>query len=201
MSDISTEAVLAATGRTWDEWFEELDARNGADLSHKGRVNVLRDDLGLAKPWWQQEVAVAYERARGLRAVGQTADAGFEIGVQRTLPIPPERAWNLITRPEGRMEWLGTIARMHWAPGTTYETAEGTTGEVRTVQDGSRLRLTFQPRGWRAPSTLQVTVVPVSRGASVRFHQERLASAEQREQMREHWRTVLDSLAERVESR
>jgi uncharacterized protein YndB with AHSA1/START domain len=40
---------------------------------------------------------------------GLSKDAGWEIGVSRTLPFPPDDVWALLTAPEGLALWLGTL--------------------------------------------------------------------------------------------
>jgi hypothetical protein len=42
--------------------------------------------------------------------VGLTKDAGWEIGVSRTLPVPLEAAWEFLTSPGGAALWLGAAA-------------------------------------------------------------------------------------------
>lgn len=127
--------------------------------------------------------------------VGLTKDAGWEIGVSRTLRHPPEHVWDFLTGP-GLATWLGRGAALG-DKGTAVRTPEGT-GEVRSVRPGDRVRLTWQPKGWDHESTVQVAVRPARGGAGtmVRFHQERLADAAERERQRAHWSSVLD----RVES-
>ena len=68
-------------------------------------------------------------------------------------------------------------------------------GEVRVVKPGQRIRMTWQPEGWKKPATLQLTLVPKTRGASFHVHMEKLPDAKAREAMREHWSRVLESLA------
>jgi hypothetical protein len=34
-----------------------------------------------------EKVAVGYEQERGFRELGETADTGYQVGVQRTLPV------------------------------------------------------------------------------------------------------------------
>ncbi len=41
------------------------------------------------------------------RPVGLTRDAGWQIGVSRTLPIDLETAWKLLTSRMGLGLWLG----------------------------------------------------------------------------------------------
>ncbi len=65
---------------------------------------------------------------------------------------------------------------------------------MRSVRPLDRVRLTWQPEGRAAPATVQVVVAPSPRGCSVRFHTDHLASEDEREAMRTHWREVLDRL-------
>lgn len=194
--NISDAAVRKATGKGWDEWFTLLDSEGAETLPHKQSVRMLHEKGYIASGWWRQMVTVEYERARGKRVLGQTEDAAFQIGVQKTLPLSPEQAWNLITRTEGRALWLGAVPRLRWEKGTVYKTAEGARGEIRSVIPGRHVRLTWQPPHFAAPSTLQVSLTASGTKTALRFHQEKLADAAAREEMRAHWRTVLGQLAE-----
>lgn len=129
------------------------------------------------------------------RPIGLTRDAGWQIGVSRTFPVDLEAAWEQLTSEAGIKLWLGGGVASPLTKGAHYQTRDGTTGEVRSVRPLDRLRLTWQPAGRDAPATVQLTVVESSSGCSVRFHAERLASEQEREHMRSHWRTVLDRLA------
>ena len=193
-SRISSEAVQKATGRTREEWFALLDGAGAQALAHRDIVRLLRDHGPLASAWWAQTLASEYETARGRRVAGETASAGFEVGVQRTVRLSPQQAWELLAGPAGLSVWLGVDGRLRLAPGQTYQTADGTRGEVRTVTPGQRVRLTWHPPRWLHPSTLQVTVIPASQGATLAFHQERLPGPQEREEMRHHWQRVLQRL-------
>ncbi|MCY4367774.1 MAG: SRPBCC domain-containing protein [Chloroflexi bacterium] len=193
---MSSEAVARATGRTWSEWLAFLDDLGAETSTHKEIVALVAGPGGLTNGWWQQSIAVGYEQARGKRVVGQTTAGGFQIGVQKTLPIPADRAWDLVTGDAGRATWLGETASLEFRKGEHYETTGGTCGEVRSIVPGERIRLTWLSPGLAGPSTLQVTLVPSGDRTSFRFHQERLSSLEERELMRTHWRAVLDRLLE-----
>ena len=127
----------------------------------------------------------------GRRIVGQTADAGFQVGVQRTLPLGLDAAWRLIASPEGVRAWLGDIGDTRLEPGTRYRTGDGIEGEIRVVKPNDRVRLTWQPAG-AAPSTLQIALTSAGEGkTALRFHHERLASGDERETLRQRWQGVL----------
>ena len=191
----SADAVRKATGRTWQGWFAALDDAGAADMDHKRIVAWLRDHAGLQHAWWQQNVTVEYEKARGKRAaVGETADAGFQVGAQRTLATTAERAWAWLTTRPGRDLWLGPIADLPLEKGRRFETEDGVSGEIRTIRPGTRLRLAWRPDDWERPSTVQVTVTSKGERCTVGFHHERLPDAETRLAMRERWTAVLGEL-------
>jgi uncharacterized protein YndB with AHSA1/START domain len=196
---VSSEAVKKATGRTWDEWFVILDKEEAQEITHKEIARLLRDKGYIESSWWCQMVANGYEIARGRRVEGETILAGFEIGIRRTFKISPEQAWELLAKPTGMKIWLGTVSEPRLVKGQTYQTADGTKGEVRSVTPGRRLRLTWQPPHWQTPSTIQVSIVSSGKNATIAFHQEKLTSERDREKMRIHWKHVLDELQEVIE--
>jgi uncharacterized protein YndB with AHSA1/START domain len=130
-----------------------------------------------------------------LRETGRTKDAGWEIGVRRTVPARVDDVWALLRSPEGTAIWLGGPADL--APGP-YRLDDGTEGEVRADAPGSHIRLTWRPPGAAAPSTIQVRVTEAASGATIAFHHERLADADERERMRRRWVDVIDRLRERL---
>jgi uncharacterized protein YndB with AHSA1/START domain len=125
---------------------------------------------------------------------GLTRDAGFEIGVSRTVDIPPDRVWDAVTSDAGVAIWLGAGVRLSAEKGTAYTTADGTRGEIRSDHRPGRLRLTWQPRDWDHESTVQVTVSARGGKCVLRFHQERLADPDERARQRDHWRAVMDAM-------
>lgn len=193
---IGDEAVEDATGHRWNHWLGELDDRGAAEMAH-GEIVAALEDLGVDSGWWRQAIANGYEVERGLREEGETLDAGYQVGVQRTMKVEQGRLWDLLCSPEGRAMWLGETDGFDAEPGATYETADGTTGEVRTVKAGERLRMTWQPAARADPTTLQLTLACPRNDDSkttLRVHHEKLADGDEREAMREHWRAVLDRI-------
>lgn len=190
---ISSQSVREATRRGWDEWLEALDAAGAGEMSHKEIVAHLAREHPAVSGWWRQAITVGYEQARGRRVTGETADAGFQVGVQRSLPLGAADAWALVTsRPD---LWLGEGASVVWERGAAYE-APAVRGEVRVVKPADRLRMTWQPDGWPSPATLQLTFLERAPGkTSIGAHLERLPDAAARESMRERWRDALERIA------
>lgn len=201
LARVSSETVRSATGLGWPEWLDALDAAGAAAMTHRGIVAHLAEAHPHVSSWWQQSIAVGYEQARGKRAVGETA-GGFEVGVRRTVPGTPARVWSLLAaHPE---LWLGDGAALALEPGERYEVpsraeGSGASGEVRVVRPGRRVRMTWQPGGWAAPATLEVTLTPVTTGTTVAVQLQKLPDAEAREAVRAHWRAALARVAAAVD--
>ncbi len=136
------------------------------------------------------------------KEVGRTKDAGWQIGVSRTVPHPVEQVWELLTSAAGIALWLGSDVTIEREAGQGYETAEGTVGETRSHRSQDRIRLTWQPADWDHETTVQVAVVADGPDRTmIRFHQERMTSAEERERQRTHWRGVMDAVTAALDPR
>ena len=84
---MSDEAVAAATGRGWSEWFAILDDAGAAKMKHADIARMVGEQHEVSG-WWAQTVTVEYERERGLRDVHQTT-RGYEVSVSKTVRSPP----------------------------------------------------------------------------------------------------------------
>ena len=133
----------------------------------------------------------------GEREVGRTADAGWQIGVRRTVAADPDAVWALLRSPDGMEIWLGGAISLEPGP---YRLEDGTDGEVRVDEPGSHIRLTWRPPGWEEASLVQVRVIPAATGTTIAFHQERLADAMARDLMRARWSGVADALRARLQA-
>lgn len=195
-SRISDEAVRRSTGRTWAEWERWLDDRGAAAGSHREIVALLRDGAAVESAWWQQAVTAGYEKAKGRRRTGETEDAGFQVGFRRTVPIPHERVWRLLTSPEGVRAWLGETEELRFEQGQPYRLADGCVGEIRVVRENRHLRLTRKPQGWQRASTLQVRTTPSGDKTVLAFHEEHLPGAAEREARRKHFEAAVAGVLE-----
>jgi uncharacterized protein YndB with AHSA1/START domain len=126
--------------------------------------------------------------------VGKTKTQGWEIGVRRTLPISPDKAWELLTTQPGMGYWLGHGVEADFKKGQSFKTKEGAVGEIVSYQIGNLIRMRWQPPEWDFESTLQIRVSPAKTGTTISFHHEKLANGEQREKMRTHWAGAIEKL-------
>jgi len=124
--------------------------------------------------------------------VGRTKDAGWQIGVSRTVAAPAAKVWELLASERGQAIWLGAGASLSTTAGEPYETADGTVGEVRSFRPLDRMRLTWRPTGWDHETIVQVAIRGDGDKTMIRFHQDHLANADERERQRAHWASVID---------
>ncbi|MEU0938359.1 MULTISPECIES: SRPBCC domain-containing protein [unclassified Embleya] len=123
---------------------------------------------------------------------GRTQDAGYQIGVSKTLPYPVEQVWELITSAAGLALWLGEDVDLTPTRGAPYRTADGSTGEVRGWRETDRIRVTSRVPDWDHDTTVQVAMSASGPGRTVlRFHQEWLSDAGERARQRTHWQGVM----------
>ncbi len=101
---VAEERVVEATGHGWDHWFAALDEWGARERSHTEIARWLRDDHGVPG-WYSQAISVSYERARGMRAVGEGVN-GFTVSVSRTVGVPAEQLFAAFDDPARRERWL-----------------------------------------------------------------------------------------------
>lgn len=202
LNKITTEAVEKATGKGWDAWVELIDKSGAEKKTHKEIAQWLWGEKLIANGWWCQMVTVGYEYAKGRRTLGETESVGYEIGVSKTLQISTEKLWKILMSPEGVSIWLGK-ADFKLEKGFLYETANKTSGEIRTIDPGIRIRLTYQIKPDAKPSTLQMYLMANgkynsretnSTKTSLRFHHEKLQDNKEREAMKKHWQEILKKI-------
>lgn len=195
----STAAVQKATGKHWDEWIIILDDANMQHEPHASIAAWLWENYGDEKGvlernisgWWCQQVTVGYEYALGRRILGQTADTGFQVGIQKTLPLDVKDLWNFVTGP-GVDLWLGQPLEFSLKAKTPFKTVLYS-GEIRSVDLQKRIRLAIEGLT-KEKSTLQLYFTPKNNKTTLGFHHEKLQDAAEREHMQKHWSSILGVL-------
>src|SRR5215204_7648695 len=107
---VSEAVITERTGRGWEEWFDLLDSWGAYDIPQAEASAWVASELGLDR-WSAQAVTINYQRARGLRAVGEHAD-GFTVTASKTVGVPVERLYDAFTDEAVRGTWLPG-ARLH----------------------------------------------------------------------------------------
>jgi uncharacterized protein YndB with AHSA1/START domain len=174
---ISSEALKAKTGRTWEEWCAILDKAGAKKMSHREIVAFLRKRYRVG-PWWQQMVTVGYEQARGLREKHQRGDV-FSIGVSKTIEASVATLYKFWLDEKHRRCWLGNKKIV-----------------VRTATLHKSMRITW-PDG---KTSLIVNFYPRGDGkGQVAVSHEKLPDAKAAARMKSFWAGTLDRMKSLVE--
>jgi hypothetical protein len=149
---VSDEVTRRRTGCGWEEWFDLLDDSGAIAKPHREIARWLRSEHGL-DGWSAQSVTVSYERARGLRAVGEHAD-GFAITASKTVAVPVDRLYDAFVDESLREQWLPAdrlrertatrpkSARFDWGDGKTRVVVGfSAKGEAKSLVDLEHARL------------------------------------------------------------
>jgi uncharacterized protein YndB with AHSA1/START domain len=174
---MSEEAIRRRTGRGWEEWFDLLDDWGAAERPHAEIARWLADEQGV-DGWDAQSVTVSYERARGLRAVGERPE-GFSVSASKTVAVPIDRLFEAFVDESLRERWLpGGGLRARTATKPTSARFDWGDGETR-------VNVFFTAKG-EDKSTAAV-------------QHERLADADEAERMKAFWRERVAALKEALE--
>jgi hypothetical protein len=175
----SDERIRQRTGRGWEEWFAMLDEWGAADRTHREIARWVAEQQGVEPLAWNaQAIAGSYERARGLRVVGEKDD-GFAITASRTVAVPVARLYDALVDPSLRQRWLPD-GELSERTATRPKSARFDWGDGPT-----RVNVTFLEKG-EARST-------------VALEHRRLADADHAERMKAYWRERFAALKETLE--
>jgi hypothetical protein len=167
----SDETLAERTGRTWNEWIAILDEWGAVERPHGEIAAHLGEAHGLPG-WWAQQVTVGYERARGLRDVGQRRGGGYDANATKTVNVPVERLYEAFLALDlplsVRTAQPNRSARFDWEDGST------------------RVIVGFEAKG-EAKSTVAV-------------QHERLPDAATAERTKAQWRERLSALKGELEN-
>ena len=175
----SDERIRERTGRGWEEWFDLLDDWGATERPHREIARWVADQLGIGPLVWDaQAITSSYERARGLRAVGET-EQGFAASTSRTVAVPVERLFDAVVDESQRRSWLpdGELsertatrpksARFDWGDGT------------------SRVMVVFDAKG--------------EQKSTVALQHVRLPDSDEADRMKAYWRERVSALKEELE--
>jgi hypothetical protein len=170
---VAEPALVAATGQGWEHWLRRLDAWGALDRSHRDIAAWLRDERGVPG-WYAQAITVGFERARGLRAVGQRG-GGWSAGASKTVSVPVERLY---------AAWADEARREVWLPGAMLR--------VRTATAPRSVRYDWESGASRVVVGFEAISASKSR---VALEHEKLPDGDAAAAMKAFWRERLSALA------
>ena len=185
---VNEATALRRTGHGLAHWFAVLDAFGAATRGHTASARHLRLDHGVPS-WYCQGITVAYERARGLRAMNQTCKGTFEVSVSRAVPVSLAEAADAIGDAGRRRRWLrGADPGLARALNAAFTGAEPRSVKVK---DAATARLRYPWDG----TAVEISILGKTGGrATVVATNTKLRNRAEVETRRALWKPVLDAL-------
>jgi uncharacterized protein YndB with AHSA1/START domain len=190
-NEVSSPSAKAATGRTLEQWYAELDAYGGPA---KGRRNLTQYLFGELKvdAWWATTIVVEYEKARGVHEK-DGLPKGYGICVTKALTTPPETVLNQFA--DGSW-WIAKGARV--AEGAGFDTGDGYKGVFKKVTPGKVIRFTWNGPNHHPGEIVEIKCTVTAGKTSVLFMHDRLQTRAAADGMRDAWAAILNDLKNRL---
>lgn len=179
LAGMSEEAVLKATGCSWEKWVGALDYAGAAEMSHREIAKYVHEKFKISS-WWSQSVTVGYERIRGLREMGQRRGGLYEANKSKTVPVPVATLYKAFRDARQRARWM---------PGVNITVKTATPNKSMRVvwDDDTRVEIGFYPKG--------------DAKSQVAIQHARLASKADVERMKAFWAERLEAMAAMVKAK
>lgn len=166
---ITDEAVLNASGKTWSQWFSELENKGFLDLGHREITKRLNHEYEVPL-WWAQTIAYAFERKHELNETHVTK-ADFEVSVSKTFHYPVTAVAGLAR------EWFEHENRVELRSNNNDKHLR-----CNWLTDDSRIHVHFNAKGEKKTQMI--------------VQHEKLSNQSDVDVMRNYWKERLDQMVE-----
>ena len=195
---VTNEGAKAATGKTLDQWFAELDKLDGLKLGRREintRLNALKLD-----PWWCTTIAVEYERHHDVRKKDGLLE-GYFICSTKTISAPPADVFKACANAADLSRWFGAGTKADVKDGSTYENKDGDKGSFLRVRENKDIRMTFENGGFSAPTQVDIQFQDKGKGKTgLLVNHTRIQTRAEADSLRAAWAGALDRLKALCES-
>jgi hypothetical protein len=174
LAGMSDAAIKKATGCDWEKWVFVLDYMGAQDWSHRAIADYVHTQYKV-KDWWTQTVTVGYERIKGLRAIGQRRDGGYEANKSKTLHASAAAVFKAFAHARMRKQWLPDAK-------ATVKKATPNKSVRMLWDDGTPVEVWIVPKGGKK--------------TAAQVQHRKLASREDADTRKKYWDERLSALAE-----
>jgi hypothetical protein len=187
---VSDATSRAKTGHGLDHWFEVLDRFGGVEKGHTALARHLYDEHAVPG-WHSQGITVAYERARGARAVNQRCDGEYEVSASKVVAAKTAAIIKALTDKRVRARWMkevdGPLAK------ALAKAVDSPASKGIVVRADGQGRFRYK---W-GDTTVQLYLYPKAGDkTSIVATNSKLADGAMVEERRALWRRTLEALAQ-----
>ena len=182
------------TGYGLDHWFAVLDQFGAVEKGHTAAARHLYEAHGV-DGWYAQGITVAYERARGVRAVNQRCDGWYEVSVSKIFATDTSGLVKALTDRRSRERLAvanSDLTRALWAA------LDSPASKGFVVRPDGQARYRYK---W-GDSTVQLHLYPKPGGkVSLVVTNAKLQTTMMVEERRTAWRGALNTIASEFASK
>jgi hypothetical protein len=185
---VSDAKVREKTGHGLDHWFDVLDRFGAVQKGHTAAARHLVDAHNVPG-WHAQGITVAYERARGVRAVNQRCDGAFEVSVSKVLSADTGTVIKAIADTRRRRQWTSDVD-----PALVKALASALAAKSSkrfVVRPDGQARFRYKWDG----TTVQFYLIPKASKVSLAVQHTKLPTADSVDERRAQWRSAFGALA------
>lgn len=191
---VTAKSVIKYTDKDWNQWVEILERAGARSWIHKDIVAFIVKKYKLTW-WWSHIVATGYEVHIERKLPGRNIKGEYSITSTKTFKVEAKKVWKFLASDEGIQMWLTPMSKFKLAPKMFFEREDGIYGEIRTMKAGERVRFTWRDGDEGKPTVVLLFVVARANGTSILcFQHEKLTDGRLKDQIREHWRSVLEQI-------
>jgi uncharacterized protein YndB with AHSA1/START domain len=195
---VTNEAAKAATGKTLDQWFTELDKADGLKLGRREINNRLYEQK--LDPWWCATIAVEYEKHHDVRKKDGLYE-GYFVCATKTIAAPPADVFKAWSNYKDLSKWFGSDTKADVKDGGSYESKDGDKGKFLRVRENKDIRMSFEDKNSSAPTQVDVQFQDKGKGKTgLLVNHTRIQTREEADGLRAAWAQALDQLKAICES-
>jgi hypothetical protein len=186
---VSDATSRAKTGHGLDHWFDVMDRFGGVEKGHTALARHLYEEHGVPG-WHSQGITVAYERARGARAVNQRCDGEYEVSASKVVAAKTADVVKALTDKRVRARWMNDVDGSLATALAKAIDSPASKGIVMRADGQGRFRYKW------GDTTVQLYLYPKAGGkVSVVATNSKLADGAMVEERRALWRKALETLS------
>jgi uncharacterized protein YndB with AHSA1/START domain len=189
---VTNEAAKAATGKTLDQWFKELDKADGLKLGRReinSRLYEQKIDL-----WWCTTIAVEYEKHHDVRKKDGLFE-GYFVCSTKTIAASPADVYKAWSTGAELSKWFGSGTKADVKDGGSFQNKDGDKGTFLRVRQNKDLRMTFENAGLSGPTQVDVQFQDKGKGKTgLLVNHTRIQSRADADGLRAAWAHALEQL-------
>lgn len=194
---IDDASCKAATGKTLQEWFKELDGIDALKLGRRDSVNHMYAQTKDA--WWPTTIYVEYEKHHGI-VKKDGLQEGYSICCTKTIAAPVEKTYSVSTDSQSFAHMFGDNGKQNLVEGGEISCDGGCQATFTRIRPNKDLRFTWQHPGSTAPMTVDVMFQDNKGKTLMNVMTSRIQTRDEADGLRNAWAEALNRLKSLAEA-